>query len=287
MDNQLQTIVQESGLETTKAEYILKQFQGCFEFASLWETKAKTIKVNDASQTADMKMARIGRLELREKRIEIEKVRKAMKEQSLREGKAIDGIANVLKGLIIPIEEYLDKQEHFIENQEKARLEAERIERERKEEEERIAKEKAEAEERERIRLENERLKKEVEEREAELQRKEKEKEEALRKQREAAEAEQRRKDEEAQRKLEAERAEREKAEAELRAKQEAEERTKREEATRIEQEKLASDEDKLIKLADTLKAISFPEVQSESANILIQRARVLLKEAITTLVGG
>ena len=112
MENQLQTIVQQSGLEKNKADFILKQFQDYFKIAAEWEDKAKTIIVTDASQKSEMEMARVGRLFLREKRIAVEKARKNLKEQALREGKAIDGIANVLKALIVPIEEYLDKQEH-------------------------------------------------------------------------------------------------------------------------------------------------------------------------------
>jgi len=171
MSDQLSVIVAESGLETTKAKIILENFQDYFDIAAEWEARAKTIKVTNASQVTDMKIARTGRLFLREKRIAIENTRKQLKEQALREGKAIDGIANVLKGLIVPIENYLDEQEHFVEIQEQKRIEAERIEAERKAEEERKAREKAEAEERERIRIENERLKKEAEAREAAIAR--------------------------------------------------------------------------------------------------------------------
>ena len=164
--NQLQRIVQDSGLEKTKAQYILDNFQDYFKIASEWEIKAKTIVVSDEFHTAEMQMARSGRLFLRDKRIAIEKSRKALKEQSLRESKAIDGIANVLKALLIPIEEYLDKQEHFVEIRKKAKEERERVMAERKIEAERIAREKTEAEEQERIRLENIRLRLEAEERE-------------------------------------------------------------------------------------------------------------------------
>ena len=184
--NELAIIVRESGLEATKAQVMLDNFGDYFKVAAEWEARAKTIIVKDASQVVDMKMARTGRLFLREKRIAIEKTRKELKEQALREGKAIDGIANVLKALIVPIEEHLEQQEKFVEIKAAAEAEARRIEAEKKAEEERIAKEKAEAEERERIRLENIRLQKEAEEREraitaerakveAERQRKEKE----------------------------------------------------------------------------------------------------------------
>lgn len=166
MENALAKIVEESGLETTKAQYILDKFQSYFAIAAEWEAKAKTIVVTDAAQTADMQMARVGRLFLRDKRIAVEKARKTLKEQALREGKAIDGIANVLKALIVPIEEYLEQQEKFVERKLAAEQEAKRKEIEQRMEEERIAKEKAEAEERERIRLENERLKAEAAQRE-------------------------------------------------------------------------------------------------------------------------
>ena len=170
MENQLQIIVKESGLDQTKADYILTQFQDYFELASEWERKAKTIVVTNEKQEVDMKMARTGRLYLREKRIAVEESRKKLKEQCLREGKAIDGIANVLKALIVPIEEYLEKQEKFIEFKQEAEREAKRIEIEKRMAEEEIARAKAEAEERERIKLENERLKKEAEEKEKALQ---------------------------------------------------------------------------------------------------------------------
>src|SRR3990167_280317 len=128
MENQLQVIVKESGLDTTKAKYILENFQNYFEIASEWEAKAKMLKVTNASQVTEMKMAREGRLFLKEKRIDIEKARKRLKEEAMREGKAIDGIANVLKAVIEPIENYLDRQEHFVEIEEEAKREAIRLE---------------------------------------------------------------------------------------------------------------------------------------------------------------
>ncbi len=192
MENQLQIIVKESGLEQSKAKFILENFQNYFEIADDWAKKARAIVVTDENQKAEMQMARAGRLFLREKRIAVEDARKNLKEQALREGKAIDGIANVLKALIIPIEEYLEKQEKFVEIREENKREAMRIEIEKRIEDERIAKEKADAEEREKIRQENERLKKEAEEKEKALQAERKkveaEKQEAERKAKESQE---------------------------------------------------------------------------------------------------
>lgn len=114
-ENKLQVIVKESGLEETKAQTILEKFQDYYKIAAEWETKAKALTVTDVTQVAEMKMAREGRLFLKGKRVDIEKARKDLKEQCLREGKAIDGIANVLKALIEPIETYLEEQEKFAE----------------------------------------------------------------------------------------------------------------------------------------------------------------------------
>ena len=222
----LQVIVKESGLEETKAQVLLDNFSDYFKLASEWEEKAKAVKVTDASQWAEMKMAREGRLFLRQKRIELDKTRKKLKEQSLRESRAIDGIANVLKAVIVPIEEYLGEQEHFIENQKKAEEEARRVEAERllQEKEERERKEK-EAEEK-RIRAENERLRKEAEAKETAMI---KEREEAARKLAKEQKA--------AEEKLRKEREERAKAIAEERDKAEAERVAAQKEQARIRKE--------------------------------------------------
>ena len=169
MENQLAVMVKESNLPESKAKFILDKFTDYFNIADEWAKKAKTIVVTSADQEADMEMARVGRLFLREKRIDVEKARVELKSQILREGKAIDGISNVLKALIVPIEEYLDQQEHFVERQEEAKREAIRLEVEKRIEDERIAKEKADAEALEKARIENEKLKSEAAEREKKM----------------------------------------------------------------------------------------------------------------------
>jgi hypothetical protein len=76
-----------------------------------------------------MQQAREGRLILKAKRIEIEKTRKSLKEQSLNEGRLIDGIAKTLTLIVEPAEKHLELQERFVEIQEqnrKAELKAER-----------------------------------------------------------------------------------------------------------------------------------------------------------------
>lgn len=165
MENQLEVLVKNSQLEKTKAQFLLDRFSHYFKMAAEWEVKARAINVTDESQKAEMKMARVGRLFLREERLNVEKSRKELKAEALREGKAIDGIANVLKALIEPLEEHLINQERFVEIRKEREETVKRIEMERRmAEEERIAQQEKEAEQ-ERIRLDNIRLHKEAQER--------------------------------------------------------------------------------------------------------------------------
>ena len=239
-ENQLAVIVKECQLEPAKAKYILEKFQDYFEIAAEWEIKARSIVVTKETQKTEMEMARTGRLFLKEKRVAVEKARKELKEQALREGKAIDGISNILKALIVPIEDYLEQQERFIEIKEEAKREAMRLEIEKRIEDERIAKEKADAEALEKARLENEKLRAEAIEREKKAQAERKKQEAILAKERAEAKAE-REKAEVERRKIEdmaqAEREKREEALALERAKVEKEKRAAEEKA-RAEKEK-------------------------------------------------
>jgi hypothetical protein len=67
----------------------------------------------------EMKKAKEYRIRLKNLRVNAEKTRKDLKEESLRKGKAIDGVANIIKYLIEPIENYLEDQEKFAEKLEK------------------------------------------------------------------------------------------------------------------------------------------------------------------------
>ena len=162
----LQVLVNESGLDSTKARVLLDNFSDAFDKASEWELQAKQLVVTNASQISVQKMARTLRLEIRQVRLDVETTRKSLKEQAFREGKAIDGIANVLKALMVPLEEHLDKQENFVKYANDAAEEVRRIEAERllveKEEAERAAEEEAIRKQAE----ENERLRKEADEKE-------------------------------------------------------------------------------------------------------------------------
>ena len=113
--NQLITVVQENNLSEDFAVSLQNAFSPLFESARSIANEGKEIVVTSEDQRELMTLARNKRLELRDVRIETENLRKRLKEQSLRTGKAIDGMANIIKFLIVPVEEHLELQEKFIE----------------------------------------------------------------------------------------------------------------------------------------------------------------------------
>ena len=69
-----------------------------------------------------MQEARIARLALRDIRIQADKTRKALKEESLRYGKAVQGVYNVIEYLITPIEKHLEEREIALSSKEKSAM---------------------------------------------------------------------------------------------------------------------------------------------------------------------
>lgn len=321
-ENKLAVIVNESGLDKTKAQVLLEKFSNYFDIASDWESKAKMLIITDISQVAEMKMADEGRKFLKAKRIDIEKTRKVLKENALREGQTIDSIARILTNLITPIEIDLEQKAKYREIKEAEAKEAKKQERIKMVEpfgelhdfymigemsdegfknyyegmklnyEKRIAEEKA-AEEKRLAEIEAEKKRQEAIKAENERLRKEaEEKEKQLKAEREKAEAERKKKEIEYQKKLDSERKEREKAEAELRAKQEAERKAKTEAEVerkkQIDAEKKAArapDKVKIIALSEVIERIELPEVKSQEAKEIIGSTKILLQKVVNYLI--
>jgi hypothetical protein len=114
-NDELLIVANDSGLEKPKVEILLSSFGKSYAAAREMAAGANDLVVTDESQTDIIKEARTKRLGLKNIRLEVENTRKQLKEQSLREGKAIDGMANIIKALIIPVENHLENQEKFIE----------------------------------------------------------------------------------------------------------------------------------------------------------------------------
>lgn len=118
--NQEQELM-ENGLPREVVLSIDSKFKEYDDFANVWNKKAYEIEVTDESQVELMQQAREGRLLLKAKRVEIEKTRKRLKEQSLLEGRFIDSLAKRLFDIIEPAEEHLETQEKYAETKEQLR----------------------------------------------------------------------------------------------------------------------------------------------------------------------
>jgi len=113
-----------TGLEKSKAEQIEKTFIPMIELLKNFETAYNNIikeSEKEISQDVVVKAKRL-RLDISKVRIETEKVRKSEKEECLRMGKAIDGVANILKYAVVEKESKLKNIEQHFENIENERI---------------------------------------------------------------------------------------------------------------------------------------------------------------------
>ena len=156
--NQLMKVATEVGLPHQKALLLLNEFKQFFEEIGKWEIEAFEIVVTDETQIDLIDEASMARKKVQRIRLNLEDSRVEQKRNALMEGKAIDGMANVIKAIIKPIEDHLYAQEHFVKIRDD-KIEMERREKavrllEEKERKERLAGErKAEQERRDNIKM--------------------------------------------------------------------------------------------------------------------------------------
>jgi DNA repair exonuclease SbcCD ATPase subunit len=238
---------------------LIKQELTKFNFADAqaaeWQALYSGIVVADHTDKVNADNAHAARMVIRAKRVEVEKTRVALKADALAFGKAVDGEASRIKGLLEPLESYLQRQEEIVAKH--------------KEREEAAAKAKADAE---RVELE------------AEAQR--------LRDQVAALEAEKLRAEQEKQRTAELEQARKEATEqaarettAAIQLEQEAKElAARREQEAEAARLAAAPDRDKLHAYAAALLAVSKPEVTDSAASETLLAARQMLHDAVAIL---
>ena len=313
-DNQLTIAVKKSGLQPSKVDSLLQSFAGYFDQAKELTGSSRSIVVTDEAQTDLMIKARESRLKLKDIRINVEKTRKELKEQSLREGRAIDGVANIIKALIVPVEEHLEKQEKYSETKELERIEKRNSERITKLSvyvedvtfyslksmsddafnkllesskvtyDAKIAFEKKAEEERVAAEIketeERARTKKEILKLRGEAMKRE-EKAEIVRKANEKKLAEEKRKTEAAEAKLKAEKEAQKKREREAR---ELEEARKKAEDELLRATILAPDKEKLIEFAGLIDKLQVPNLASREAGLILNEALGKLNEISNNL---
>jgi hypothetical protein len=129
VEKDLRLVIQQNNLLDETAKNLSESFAPFFRNAKSVIEKSRGITVTDASQRLEIKLARECRLELRSIRVESDKTRKALGEESLRKKRAIDGFHAILVHLTDSEETRLREQEEFVERQEaekKAKLKADR-----------------------------------------------------------------------------------------------------------------------------------------------------------------
>jgi len=106
------------------ANVIKMNFTAFFAEAQKYAEEGMKIIVTDESQTAVMQIARAHRLAVREIRLNAEKARKAMKEDSNRYGKAVQSVYNIVEAICVPVESHLQLQEDYKKIKEQQRIDA-------------------------------------------------------------------------------------------------------------------------------------------------------------------
>ena len=124
--NELELYVEQNKIDNTN---ILSNFGNLYQEARQIVDEVKDIVVIDESQKDLMQKARENRLKLQKIRVNADKIKTELKAGIIRDGRAIDGINNLFKALIVPVEEHLEKQEKFVEIKEQLRLEKQYSER--------------------------------------------------------------------------------------------------------------------------------------------------------------
>ena len=129
---ELLKVVESNGLEKATGGAIINGFLPFLENVAEWEKKAKALIVKSVDEKDLMTQAREGRLALKKIRTTANNKRKELKEDSVRYGKAVQGIYNIIDFKIRPLEEHLEKQEKFIqikEAEQKEKIRQERFDR--------------------------------------------------------------------------------------------------------------------------------------------------------------
>lgn len=123
MSKQLMKIIESNSVSKVDAKKISEGLAPFLDKVAEWKEAAEALVVTNEDDVEKMKEARAARLELKAIRVESNKVRKDLKQQSLNYGRAVQDAYNAIESAIKPLEEHLENQEKF----------AERLRQERKE----------------------------------------------------------------------------------------------------------------------------------------------------------
>jgi hypothetical protein len=115
--NDLVKLVYETTLDIEIKGTLTDKFKPLFDQMETWKVKADALVVTSVDQVAEMKQAREARLALKNIRVEADKTRKLLKEDSLKFANAVQSVYNMIEEKIKPIETHLQTQENFAETE--------------------------------------------------------------------------------------------------------------------------------------------------------------------------
>lgn len=116
-------VVKNSGLNEEKSIILLGKFEEYTKVVDEWKLKSKELVITNIEQVTEMKMCREAYKLIKGKVVDIEKTRKSLKEDSLKEGRAIDEVAKELKNLLEPLRDELKEKSEFADRVEASRIE--------------------------------------------------------------------------------------------------------------------------------------------------------------------
>ena len=125
-NNVLVELIAQTGLRSEKAEVLISSYSELSSDIESWKLKNEGLQITSIDDKASIEMAKVAYKHIKSIRIDIEKTRKRLKEDSKKEGEAIDSIAKVLNNLVSPLEISLSEKAKYVELHE-AKQKAERL----------------------------------------------------------------------------------------------------------------------------------------------------------------
>lgn len=125
-NNVLVELIAQTGLRNEKAEVLISSYSELSSDIESWKLKNESLQIASIDDKASIEMAKVAYKHIKSIRIDIEKTRKRLKEDSKKEGEAIDSIAKVLSSLVSPLEISLSEKAKYVELHE-AKQKAERL----------------------------------------------------------------------------------------------------------------------------------------------------------------
>jgi hypothetical protein len=111
-------------VEQNMIETAIKQYNVTDAAIAKYNKEYMTLNVKGVEDKEGYELCHTARMEIKGKRVEVEKTRKHLKEDALEYGRAVDKEAKRITSLLEPIEDHLASQEKIVDD-EKARIKAE------------------------------------------------------------------------------------------------------------------------------------------------------------------